>query len=78
MSPLHWPELRLPIRYEPELKTVVQVPPSGDEWLDEIKFDGYRFGCRIDAGKVNLSTRRGHNWTAKLPHIVISPTRQGR
>jgi bifunctional non-homologous end joining protein LigD len=48
----------------------VKVPPNGDEWLHEIKFDGYRFGCRIDAGNVKLLTRRGHDWTTKLPHIA--------
>lgn len=61
---------KLPTSYEPELATLVKVPPYGDEWLHEIKFDGYRFGCRIEAGKVKLITRRGHDWTTKLPHIA--------
>jgi bifunctional non-homologous end joining protein LigD len=59
-----------PTRYEPELATLVKVPPSGDEWLHEIKFDGYRFGCRLDRGQVKLITRHGHDWTTKLPHIA--------
>ncbi len=48
----------------------MKVPPNRDEWLHEIKFDGYRFGCRIDAGNVKLLTRRGHDWTTKLPYIA--------
>jgi bifunctional non-homologous end joining protein LigD len=60
----------LPTRYEPELATLVKAPPGGDDWLHEIKFDGYRFGCRIDGGKVTLITRHGHDWTTKLPHVA--------
>jgi bifunctional non-homologous end joining protein LigD len=70
MSPPRWPKPTLPTHYEPELATLVKSPPSGDDWLHEIKFDGYRFGCRIDGGKVTLITRRGHDWTTKLPHIA--------
>ncbi len=70
MSPPQVSKPTLPTRYEPELATLVKLPPSGDEWLHEIKFDGYRFGCRIDAGKVKLITRAGHDWTTKLPHVA--------
>jgi len=59
-----------PTRYEPELATLVRAPPSGDEWLHEIKFDGYRFACRIDRGSVKLITRHGHDWTAKLRDLA--------
>jgi bifunctional non-homologous end joining protein LigD len=70
-----WPNPELPTRYEPELATLVKEPPTGDEWLHEIKFDGYRFGCRIDKGVVKLLTRRGNDWTAKLPHIARAAPR---
>jgi bifunctional non-homologous end joining protein LigD len=56
--------------YEPELATLLKSPPSGDQWLHEIKFDGYRFGCQIDGSRVELITRRGHDWTTKLPQIA--------
>lgn len=36
--------------YAPQLATLVPVPPSGDQWLHEIKFDGYRIGCRVRHG----------------------------
>jgi len=70
VSPPRCPKPTLPTRYEPELATLVKVPPSGEEWLHEIKFDGYRFGCRIDGDKVKLNTRGGHDWTTKLPQIA--------
>jgi bifunctional non-homologous end joining protein LigD len=69
LSP-RWPTPELPTRYEPALATLVDAPPAGDEWLHEIKFDGYRFGCRLDRGQVKLLSRNGHDWTAKLPHIA--------
>lgn len=49
---------------------VVSEPPSGAHWLHEIKFDGYRFQARIAGGGVTLFTRRGHDWTDKLPEIA--------
>ncbi|TPN44479.1 ATP-dependent DNA ligase [Mesorhizobium sp. B1-1-4] len=47
---------------EPEL---VDVPPEGDDWLHEVKFDGYRTQVIKDAGGIRLLTRRGHDWTAR-------------
>nr|MCQ3991553.1 ATP-dependent DNA ligase [Klebsiella pneumoniae] len=56
----------LPETFKPQLATLVDAVPSGD-WRYEIKFDGYRMLARIDAGKVALFTRNGHDWTAKMP-----------
>jgi len=58
---------------------VVPAPPTGDHWLHEIKFDGYRFQARIANGAVTLFTRRGHDWTDKLPEIAaeLSPLGDG-
>lgn len=50
-------------------RLVVQ-PPSGSGWVHEIKFDGYRFQGRVQAGDVTLFTRRGFDWTAKLPELA--------
>ncbi|HCG40374.1 MAG: ATP-dependent DNA ligase [Pseudomonas sp. K35] len=57
---------KLPETFKPQLATLVDAVPSGD-WRYEIKFDGYRMLARIDAGKVALFTRNGHDWTAKMP-----------
>ena len=42
-------------------------PPPGDEWLHELKFDGYRILLRIERGRVKLLTRNGKDWTARFP-----------
>jgi bifunctional non-homologous end joining protein LigD len=50
----------------PQLATAVERAPTGNAWLHEIKFDGYRIVTRIEGGKVRLITRNGHDWTARL------------
>src|SRR5690606_16706696 len=56
----------LPDSLKPQLATLVETVPEGD-WRYEIKFDGYRIMARIEADKVQLFTRNGHDWTAKMP-----------
>jgi bifunctional non-homologous end joining protein LigD len=48
----------------------VKQAPDGDAWLHEIKYDGYRMHARLDAGRVNILTRRGNDWTDKYPSIA--------
>lgn len=59
----------MPARLEPELATLVAVAPPGDDWLHEIKFDGYRIMGRLEDGTARLLTRRGVDWTARLPGL---------
>src|SRR4029077_19036417 len=61
---------RLPSFMAPELATLVAAPPEGDEWLHEMKFDGYRVLCRIERGVARLLSRNGKDWTARLPGIA--------
>jgi len=56
--------------YVPQLATLVDTPPSGDEWLHEIKYDGYRIGARVRKGRVSLYTRNGNDWTGAFPEIA--------
>jgi bifunctional non-homologous end joining protein LigD len=58
--------------YAPQLATLVKEPPPGADWLHEIKFDGYRIGCRIRRGRVALVSRNGKDWTAAFPEIVTA------
>lgn len=60
----------LPELVEPQLATLVSEAPEGGEWLHEIKLDGYRILARIEGGRVQLASRRGHDWTARLPSIT--------
>ena len=61
---------KLPAVIEPELTTLVEAPPSGSNWIHEVKFDGYRIGGRIENGKAKLITRSGLDWTRKFPTIA--------
>jgi ATP dependent DNA ligase-like protein/integrase-like protein len=61
---------KLPDFIAPQLATLVKEPPLGDNWLHELKFDGYRMLCRIDRGTVQFWSRNARDWTAKFPVIV--------
>ena len=54
----------------PQLCTLALSPPDGDDWLHEIKWDGFRMLCRIEDGDVLLTTRNGFDWTKRLGHIA--------
>ncbi|WP_190843488.1 non-homologous end-joining DNA ligase [Microvirga sp.] len=51
--------------------------PDTDDWLHEIKFDGYRMLARIDDGPARLVTRNDQDWTTKFPELVEALTRFG-
>jgi hypothetical protein len=57
---------------EPCLPSSADKPPSGSEWVHEIKHDGYRLMARRDPITigVRLLTRNGHDWAARYPRIV--------
>lgn len=55
---------------EPQLARLVYRPPSGAEWVHEIKFDGYRIQLHANHGNVTLLTRMGYDWTAKFSAIA--------
>jgi bifunctional non-homologous end joining protein LigD len=63
--------------YEPQLATLVEDPPSGDEWFHELKFDGYRIGASVRKGAVALYTRNGNDWTKTFPSIAEAVQRLG-
>jgi bifunctional non-homologous end joining protein LigD len=62
----------LPKFIAPQLATLVKEPPSGDEWLHELKFDGYRMLCHLDHGNVGFWSRNGKDWTSKFPNLVAA------
>jgi bifunctional non-homologous end joining protein LigD len=53
----------------PQLAKLVKTPPPGDNWLHEIKFDGYRLLAVIKGADIRLFTRHGKDWTAKFKSI---------
>jgi bifunctional non-homologous end joining protein LigD len=66
------PTAGLPAWISPQLSQLVDAAPEGDQWLHEIKFDGFRMHARLDHGGVRLLTRNGLNWTAKYPQIAAA------
>jgi DNA ligase D-like protein (predicted ligase) len=60
----------LPLWVLPQLTQLVDAAPDGDQWLHEIKYDGYRMHARLDRGAVKLLTRTGLDWTHKYPAIA--------
>jgi bifunctional non-homologous end joining protein LigD len=63
--------------YVPQLASLAKVPPSGNQWVHEIKLDGYRVGCLIHDGRIRLVSRRGLDWTSRFPEIVEAIRRLG-
>jgi bifunctional non-homologous end joining protein LigD len=57
----------LPGEFAPELATLVDKPPTTpQDWVFEVKFDGYRMLARVEGKSVRLFTRNGNDWTGKL------------
>ncbi|MBZ9791141.1 DNA ligase D [Rhizobium sp. 3T7] len=61
----------MPAFVEPELAKLKAKPPSGEEWIHEIKFDGYRLQVRLENGKAVLLTRSGLDWTEKFGQEIV-------
>ena len=59
-----------PAWIKPQLAALVKQAPDGPDWLHEMKLDGYRMHARLDAGRVQILTRRGNDWTDKYPAIT--------
>jgi DNA ligase D-like protein (predicted ligase) len=57
---------------KPQLTRNVDEAPAGDDWLHEIKYDGYRMHSRLDHGKVQLLTRTGLDWSRRYQHTIAA------
>jgi bifunctional non-homologous end joining protein LigD len=62
---------RLPtISIEPCLPSLAKTPPTGPDWIHEIKHDGFRVMARRDGKKVRLISRNGKDLTYRFPLVV--------
>ena len=84
------PHEKMPGFVSPELASAVDQPPEGDQWLHELKLDGYRIQIHVEetdsqhshrgrngaaahrGPRARLFTRRGLDWTHRMPGIVES------
>ena len=55
--------------FEPQLAKLGNSPPEGEQWIHELKWDGYRILATIARGEVRLWSRNALEWTAKIPDI---------
>jgi bifunctional non-homologous end joining protein LigD len=54
----------------PAQPVLASRPPSGADWVHEIKHDGYRMIVRRDGAAVRLYSRNANDWTARLRGIA--------
>ncbi len=59
-----------PHDFKPQLATLTSRVPDGDNWLHELKFDGYRILAQVRNGKIHLVTRQGNDWTARFSPVA--------
>ena len=60
----------LPQFRKPQLATLVESVPTGNQWMHEIKFDGYRCQIAVAGDKVRVYTRSGKDWTDKFQNLA--------
>jgi bifunctional non-homologous end joining protein LigD len=63
-------EAPFPSDITPELATLVDAPPAGDDWIHEVKFDGYRIVVSLRDGKATLISRNDLDWTHRFPTVA--------
>ncbi|MFO7963019.1 MAG: DNA ligase D [Desulfobacterales bacterium] len=56
-----------PRKAAPQLATLVKSVPENDDWLHEVKYDGYRILAFKTNSGVRLLTRNEKDWTHRFP-----------
>ena len=75
LDPARLPQARRaaqPRTLHAQLATLTDEVPEGDEWLHEIKFDGYRMICFLEQGQARLISRNEHDWTGRFPSVAAA------
>ncbi len=57
---------------EVQLAKLVKAPPQGDDWLYEMKYDGYRILAYVEGNRARLLTRNGNDYTQRFPAVASS------
>jgi bifunctional non-homologous end joining protein LigD len=70
----------MPRIISPQLATLVDSAPEGDDWVYEIKYDGYRMLAASKRARCASFSRNGKDWTARFPRhaqaLAKLPVRQ--
>jgi bifunctional non-homologous end joining protein LigD len=64
--------------YAPMLATLASDVPLGDDWLHEVKWDGYRTIARLAGGEATLTSRRGNDLTGRFTTVARALARAVR
>ncbi len=59
-------------RVEAQLARLVKTAPEGEDWLYEMKYDGYRMLAYLEGGSARLVSRKGNDYTTRFPDIADS------
>jgi bifunctional non-homologous end joining protein LigD len=62
--------IAMPGFIKPQLATLKSKAPKGDQWLHEIKYDGYRVQVHVNRGRKKVYTRNGLYWTKRFSTIA--------
>jgi bifunctional non-homologous end joining protein LigD len=63
-------KVKAPPFVEPQLATLETRAPAGDDWLHELKYDGYRIEPCKAGDEITLFSRSGLDWTVRFPAIA--------
>jgi bifunctional non-homologous end joining protein LigD len=63
-------KVEMPGFIRPQLATLKTKAPSGEQWLHEVKYDGYRTQVHVNAGRKKVYTRNGLDWTKRFSTIA--------
>ena len=55
---------------KPQLASLKTKAPQGNQWLHEIKYDGYRVQVHLNRGRKKVFTRNGLDWTKRFTEIA--------
>jgi bifunctional non-homologous end joining protein LigD len=57
-------------KYAPMLATLAKDVPAGNDWLFEVKWDGYRAIAALEGGEATLTSRKGNDLTARFESVA--------
>jgi bifunctional non-homologous end joining protein LigD len=64
--------ISIPGFIKPQLAMLKSKAPRGDQWLHEIKYDGYRIQVHANRGRKKVYTRNGLDWTKRFSSIAVA------